>query len=305
MRKLYALSIVLMFVPWSFSQNTVRLPKILGVAHVAFRVKDLNKSRVFYDDLLGYQEPFSLADSNGNAAIAFVKVNDKQYIELFRGDEVTQGQLDHFALYTDDLENMKAYLLSQGITLQRDIHKSRVGNEFLTIKDPDGHPIEILQYSAEGLMAGANGKFMSSDRASDHITHVGILVNSVGGATKFYRDVLGFREFARGGGTTSVPGWIDLRVPDGNDYVEFLPYSGSPSSAQIRLQNHICLGTSNVQKLSDTISLRASSRMLSSKINVETGGNLPPRTNLYDPDGARIEIMQSTTQEARPSAHSQ
>ena len=304
MSKLYALVAVLMLVPLSFCQDAVQLPRILGIAHVAFRVGDLNKTIAFYNDLLGYQEPFSLQDSRGNAAITFVKVNDKQYIELFRGDEITEGQLDHFALYTDDLERMKAYLLSKGVKLQRDIHKGKIGNEFLTIKDPDGHPIEIVQYSADGLTARAYGKFMPPGRVSDHINHVGILVNSVGGATKFYRDILGFREFARGGGTANVPGWVDLRTPNSSDYIEFLPYSVLPSPAQIRAENHVCLGTPNLGKLAADINLRSASRMLSPRINVETGGSLPPRANLYDPDGARIEIMESVspgTQLSSPS----
>ena len=35
-------------------------PKVLGVAHMAVFVKDLAKTRQFYEDFLGFAEPFTL-----------------------------------------------------------------------------------------------------------------------------------------------------------------------------------------------------------------------------------------------------
>src|SRR5262245_60291783 len=58
-------------------------PKILGVAHLALFVSDLGKARAFYRDLLGYDESFTLPKSDGSVQIAFVKINDRQWIELF------------------------------------------------------------------------------------------------------------------------------------------------------------------------------------------------------------------------------
>jgi len=34
-------------------------PRILGIAHVAFHVSEIEKSRAFYRDFLGFAEPFS------------------------------------------------------------------------------------------------------------------------------------------------------------------------------------------------------------------------------------------------------
>ncbi len=79
----------------------------------------------------------------------------------------------------------------------KDTHKGRIGNPFLTIRDPDGHFVEILQYSPTSLTGQSTGKFMPAGRISDHITHVGIVVSSVDSAMRFYRDALGFREAAR------------------------------------------------------------------------------------------------------------
>lgn len=209
-----------------FAQTDAKRPHVLGVAHVAFRVSDLGKAVAFYENFLGYAEPLSPNDGSGKTTIALVKVNDEQYVELLQGDARSQGQLDHFALYTDDLAAMRGYLLTKRIPIFTDIHSGRVGNPFLTVRDPDGRPIEIVQYSPNSLTGRSQGKSMPAGRVSSHITHVGILVRSEGSALKFYRDILGFREFSRGSGAGGQPGWVDLQAPDGSDYIELLPFCG-------------------------------------------------------------------------------
>lgn len=286
------------------AQTNVQRPRVLGVAHVAIRVSDMEKTRAFYKEFLGYEEPFSLKDANGNIATAFVKVNDSQFVELFPGDAKSQGQLDHFSLSTDNLTGMREYLSSQGVPILEDAHIGRIGNAFLTVKDPDGHPIEIVQYSQNSLTARSQGRFMPAGRVSSHITHVGILVSSVGPAMRFYRDILGFREFSRGGGQGGQPGWVDLRAPNGNDYIELLPFAGVPSPADMRARNHFCLVSPDVRKTVASLQGRVTSGLLTSPITVQTGDNLPPRANVFDPDGARVEVMESVSTAASATATS-
>lgn len=275
-----------------FAQSAPR-PHLLGLAHVAFRDGDITKTAAFYETVLGYQEPFALKDAAGNVDMEFVKVNDQQYVELMPGNARIQGQLDHFALYTDDLGAIRSYLALQQVQILKDIHTGRIGNPFLTVRDPDGHLIEIVEYSTDSQTAKARGKFMPASRISNHITHVGILINSVGTSMKFYRDILGFREVARGGGTGGQPDWVNLQMPNGNDYIELIPFSGVASPTQLRAQNHLGLGTSDVQKSVSTLQSRATADLLLSPVALQSGGNLPPRVNILDPDGVRIELMES------------
>src|ERR1700719_829498 len=100
-----------------YAQTSVQRPQVLGIAHVAIRVSDLRKTRAFYKESLGYEEPFSVQDATGNLAIAFVKINDNQYVELFPGEAKSQGQLDHFSLYTDNLTAMRDYLSAKGVPI--------------------------------------------------------------------------------------------------------------------------------------------------------------------------------------------
>jgi lactoylglutathione lyase len=288
----YALAFVLA-ISGLHAQTSAQPPQFLGIAHVAFRVSDAAKSTAFYQSLLGYQQPFALQAENGKPAISFIKVNDLQYIELFPGDARSQGQLDHFAFYTSDLAAMRSYLSAHGVPIAEDTHLGRVGNSFFTIRDPDGHPVEILQYAPNSLTARAQKKFMPATRISGHITHVGILVGSLGSALTFYRDTLGFREFSREVGTNGQTSRVDLEIPGSGDYIELIPFVGVPSAADLRANVHFALLSGNVQQTVTTLQSRATASLLSSPLAVETGGNLPPRTNVFDPDGARIEIMES------------
>ena len=75
---------LLAFVAASCAQKQeVKRPRILGVAHIALYVSDLSKARAFYEDFLGFEEPISLERGEGSVRIALVKVNDKQYLELY------------------------------------------------------------------------------------------------------------------------------------------------------------------------------------------------------------------------------
>ena len=88
-------------------------PKITGVAHIALFVKDVDKARAFYKDLLGYEEPFSLKNADGSLSLTFIKVNDRQYIELFPEHEANSDRLNHISIETNDAEAMRKYLASK------------------------------------------------------------------------------------------------------------------------------------------------------------------------------------------------
>jgi len=52
-------------------------PRILGVAHTAVFPKDYEKSRAFYRDFLGFEEPYSLTKPDGTPALTFFKINER------------------------------------------------------------------------------------------------------------------------------------------------------------------------------------------------------------------------------------
>jgi catechol 2,3-dioxygenase-like lactoylglutathione lyase family enzyme len=92
------------------AQDTPPRPKILGVAHIALAVHDIEKSRAFYKDFLGFGEPYKLDNPDGSLSLTFIKVNDRQYIELFPEKTANTDRLLHISIEVDDAEAMRVYL---------------------------------------------------------------------------------------------------------------------------------------------------------------------------------------------------
>ena len=58
-------------------------PHLLGLSHIALYAHELDRTRAFYRDFLGFAEPYSLTNKDGTLAIVWVKINDHQSIELY------------------------------------------------------------------------------------------------------------------------------------------------------------------------------------------------------------------------------
>src|SRR5260370_30843966 len=101
---------LLLLTPFIFGSQAVakrNRPRILGVAHMALYVSDLQAARAFYKDLLGFAEVYSLKRDDGSDRIAFIKINDDQHIELFAESPRQVGHLNHIAFFTDSAEAMR------------------------------------------------------------------------------------------------------------------------------------------------------------------------------------------------------
>jgi catechol 2,3-dioxygenase-like lactoylglutathione lyase family enzyme len=286
--------------------ETAKRPRILGIAHVAFYVSDLEKTRVFYKDFLGYAEPFSLKRPDGTDRIAFIKVNDQQYLELFAEEpkQPERGRLNHIAVYVDSARQMRDYLAAHGIGVPDTVRKGKTGNYNFTITDPDGHGLEFVEYLPDSQTGRNKGTSMPASRVSNHIMHAGILVGAVEPAMKFYRDLLGFREFWRGSTDGARLSWINLRVPDGDDYIEFMLYRDPQTPEQQGVKNHISLFSPDVQASVAGQESRPARKSYPRTIQVQVGKNRRRQANLFDPDGTRIELMEPTTIDGQPAPSS-
>jgi len=275
-------------------------PRILGIAHAAFRVNDIEKSRAFYKDFLGFAEPFSLSNPDGSLSLTFIKINDTQYIELFPGLEPGADRLHHLALHTDDAERMRVYLASRGVKVPDRVPKGRIGNLNFNITDPDGHTIEIVEYAADGWSLREKGKFMPAERISQHLLHAGILVGDLEPAMRFYGDILGFREIWRGSNNGQTLSWVNLRVPDGGDYIEFMLYRNLPAPDKRGVEHHICLETPDVASAVARLDARPYRKRYTRPLEPRTGTNRRRQLNLFDPDGTRAELMEPVTVDGMP-----
>jgi lactoylglutathione lyase len=280
-------------------------PKLSGVAHMALLVSDIEKSRGFYRDFLGFEEPYRLDNADGSLSMTFIKVNDYQYIELFPGLKAEQDRLSHISFYTDNAEQLRNYLKSRGVQAPNKTSKGRIGNTSFNVKDPDGHTVEFTQYEPAGWSMREKGKFIGPSRISGRMMHLGILVGDANESMKFYRDILGFKEFWRGNARNSNEvSWINMRLPESEDYIEFMLYSELPAPDRRGSQHHICLEVPDIEKALAKLEANPSRKNYSRQLEVRVGVNRRRQLNLFDPDGTRIELMEPKTIDGNPAPSS-
>jgi hypothetical protein len=107
--------------------------------------------------------------------------------------------------------------------------------------------------------------------------------------------VLGFQEKWRGGTNPKQLSWINMRVPDGQDYVEFMLYGSMPPQSKWGTSNHISLEVPDVAKAVSVLESRPSFKEYGKPLTIRTGINGKRQVNIYDPDGTRVELMEPMT----------
>jgi catechol 2,3-dioxygenase-like lactoylglutathione lyase family enzyme len=276
-------------------------PRIVGISHYALFAHDYEKSRSFYGDFLGFQEPYSLKKPDGSSIMTFFKVNDHQYIELYPEQEANSDRLSHISFETDDIEALRVYLASKGIAVPNQAHKARIGNLSFDVIDPAGHKVEMVQYMPDGKTVGAYGKSLGNTRISKRMTHVGLIVTKLDLEYKFYTEILGFKETWRGSSSGKVLSWVNLKVPDGDDYIEFMLSADEPDPTHRGSAHHLCLQVPDVAAAVETLKARPYFKNYDHPIEEHIGVNRKRQANLFDPDGTRTELMEPTTVDGKPT----
>jgi lactoylglutathione lyase len=270
-------------------QATVVRPPIIGLAHVGLFVSDLNKSEEFYGHTLGF-EHFSLDKPSGGLMLNYYKVNDHQYIEIYpglKGDE--QDRLSHVAFETTDAVKLRDYLDSKGIKVPAALKPGLDKNYSFMVDDPEGRRIEFVQYMPGSIHQERFGKLVPDTRVSSHMIHAGFIVRDREAEDRFYKDILGFSVMWYGGKTDTDVNWVDMRVPDGDDWLEYMLKAANPPSPKSRgVNNHIALGVKSIQDGYKTVQGRMPALTEQPKIGRDGKWQL----NLYDPDLTRVEMME-------------
>jgi catechol 2,3-dioxygenase-like lactoylglutathione lyase family enzyme len=288
----------------SLSAQTIQRPRIVGLSHIAIFAHDYEKSRAFYGEFLGFEEPYSLKNPDGSPSMTFFKINDRQVIELFPERQASTDRLSHISIQTDDAEGMRAYLASKGIKVPAEAHVGRIGNLAFDITDPAGHTVEIVQYMPNGKTVLAKGQYMSDKAISNRMSHVGLIVTDLDPEYKFYTEILGFKETWRGSHSGTVLSWINLKVPDGDDYIEFMLSKDAPDPTQRGTAHHLCLVVPDVPAAVQKLKAEPYYKEYGREIEMHLGVNRKRQANLFDPDGTRIEIMEPNTIDGKPTPSS-
>lgn len=260
-------------------------PPILGVAHVRVMTSDLAKARRFYGDLLG------LPEVPQSANLAIFRVNDRQRVIVRPG--LTPDRDDRFvdvAFETTDLAGMRTYLSSKAIEAHDAADAGEGQGQALETADPDGHRVRLIQLAAGPMTL--NG---ADRRISRRILHTGLTIRDAAAADRFYKEALGFGEIWRGGRPEGVTNWINMRVPEGTDYLEYMLMTAPPDRRQLGSAHHIALLVPDIQAALETVRARTADGDPNHRAVPQIGVNRRWQLNVYDPDGTRIEFMEPWT----------
>jgi len=121
------------------------------LGHVAFRVRDLERSKQWYAEAFGAHEAFRGSDPDGTVRLIYLEFAPGQFIELFPGgNEPTppvEGALGyvHTCLVVDDLAATLAHLASLGVTPTAPPRAGRAAQQLAFIDDLDGNQIELME----------------------------------------------------------------------------------------------------------------------------------------------------------------
>lgn len=279
-------------------------PRIVGLSHIGIYAHDLEKSRAFFKEFLGFAEPYSLTNKDGTLHLTWIKINDRQTIEIFPEKEANSDRLYHIALETDDAAAMRDYLAARGVKVPEKVSKGKIGNSNYFIKDADGHFVEIVQYEQSGWTMLSQGKFMPDTAIATNMPHLGILVGNLAEAKSFYEGILGFKEIWRGAKTSKQLSWVHEQVPDGKGVLEFMLYSELPAPDKRGRYHHLCLEVPDIEKAKAILAKRAAGINYTKSLDIQTGINRKRQLNVYDPDGTRIELMEPQTVDGTPAPSS-
>ncbi|HUB00412.1 MAG TPA: VOC family protein [Terracidiphilus sp.] len=184
--------------------------EIDGIAHVAYRVTNLDAEVAFFKKL-GYEEAFSRTQ-NGKTSQAFIKVNDRQFIEVY--PQTNPGQplgWMHVCYESADLNALHDLYVTRGLDASH-VVKAGAGNLIFSLRDPDGRTTEFTQYMPGSMHSDDRGKHLGAARVSDEMLGFDLPVADLGAARTFYKK-LGFEvEDAGSGIRMTAPNAPDLHI---------------------------------------------------------------------------------------------
>jgi catechol 2,3-dioxygenase-like lactoylglutathione lyase family enzyme len=289
-RSLFVLVIFLIAAAASASDVPKR-PHIFGIAYVRIFATNVGKARDFYSLALHSvpppNDPKSPCDWCERAPVS-LDLTKKQLgpVELDAIHAQTSSNLlSEVAFSTDDVKSLRDFLLKSSIAAEK---LSKCGEDpcFGTF-DPEHHRLIFVQKTNNPpveLMAAS-----SSAPARSPIIHAGFVVHDRSAEDRFYQDILGFRMYWHGGMKDDQTDWVDMQVPDGTAWIEYMLHV--PANADhhtLGVMNHIALGVPDVHAAQKQLLERGVKLTEEPKIGRDGKWQL----NVYDPDDTRVEFME-------------
>lgn len=264
-------------------QTSSPRPKIVGVSHLSVYTSDAAKTETFYLHDLGATKGL---DPQNPAGVRYY-FNPVQFVEVLPlpPDAPPNSRFDHIGFNTADADQMRQYLAAHKVTVPATVTAGSDGSKYFEVQDPEGHRVQFVQPPAHPPSIPVNP-------LSGHIIHVGQIVRDAALEDTFYKNLLGFRPYWRGGSKENSADWISSQVPDGHDWVEYMIVQPADPVSLDRsgVLNHFALGMQNAEQAMNM--LYNGDRLNNKHSDPKIGRDAKWQINLYDPDGTRAELME-------------
>jgi catechol 2,3-dioxygenase-like lactoylglutathione lyase family enzyme len=280
---------LLVALPPLAAQDKPSRPKITGIHHVRIYVTALDNSRQFYAKLFGVRPNGGECDDKSGRCFTVGWERD-QRIELEDAPASgTKNWIAEIAFATDDVEKMRSYLVAHGANaskISKYTYDKNISEAHFEVRDPGGNLISFIQrflYAVDDPGLG--------DPWFVRILHAGLVVRDRSAEDHFYKDILGFHVYWHGSMKDDETDWVDMQVPDGTDWIEYM--LNVPSGADkhtLGVMNHIALGVRDIHAARQQLIKNGWKGTEQPKIGRDGKWQL----NLFDPDGTRVELMEFT-----------
>ena len=311
-------------------------PLASAVDSVDITVSDMDRAVDFYSHVLSFNkvrdtevsgEMYENLEGVFGVRMRVVRMQlGDEFIELTeylapKGHPIPAGarsndrSFQHIAIIVSDMDKAYAWLrrnkvehASSGPQLLPNWNKNASGIKAFYFKDPDGHPLEILQFPPD---KGAEKWHWPSDTLFLGIDHTAIVVGDTEESLRFYRDLLGMRIVGESENYGTEQEHLNnvfgahLRITSlragsgpGIELLEYLsPRDGSPFPLDEHANDVIHRQTVLVTRSAD----QAARDLFSAKVNFVSSGVIANQMDelgyriafiVRDPDGHAVEIEQ-------------
>jgi catechol 2,3-dioxygenase-like lactoylglutathione lyase family enzyme len=270
-----------------FAQERQQRPHIFGIASVHIGVSDVAASTKFYTDVTGIG--LECNDCGQPAISAPYILPSKQLLEVNQGDStVHASRVTRISFLVDNLKSLERILKAN------DVHYSatNVNGRYLmmlNLEDPEGNKLEFWPVSVSITTKMIQKRNPPESPYPMRIIHAGWVVKNRAAMEKFYKDILGFHIYWSGGMKDGETDWVDMQVPDGTDWIEFmLNVPADADKHTLGVMNHIALGVPDIHAAQQQLMKNGWKGTEQPQIGRDGKWQL----NLYDPDQTRVELME-------------
>ena len=214
-RAVMAVLLTLLFLASTLSAQQTA-PIVSSVSAIGITVSDMDQAVDFYSKVLTFQkvsdvevtgEDYEHLEGVFGLRMRIVRMQlGDEFIDLTeylapRGRPISadahsnDGSFQHIAIIVSDMEKAYAWLrqnkvehASSGPQRLPDWNRNAAGIWAFYFKDPDKHPVEVLQFPAD---KGAEKWHHTSEKLFLGIDHTAIVVRDTDASLGFYRDLLG------------------------------------------------------------------------------------------------------------------